>query len=427
MLPNAPLPAYDQLTPQARANAYPQFSQAALDILAAAQLHPRPSFNSDALLEAAQTQTGLSDFGDAPLQTPLTTLCGSLAQEIELHALGAQYAHRQVLSLLMTRLRLVDLWKRRPEILNIPVERPIIIIGLPRSGTTILHKLLGQDPMRRRSPFWEQIMPLPIGQEPLNASAPRIAAAQASLDTLYTLAPEFRQAHEITVDEPDEDITQLIYGFASKQFEWSYVVPSFVEWYQNADHSVGYQWFKRVLQTSQFLRPGPSRWVLKAPQHLEHLIALTRVFPDAILVQTHRNPADAVISLADMTCCGQRRYFQHPNPHFAGQNMAKIIERLLREGEAARAHIKTTILDLSFDDFRNNQMECVKLIYAAAGDTLTEDAQQRMTAWIGENRLHKFGKRAYAPEDVGLSLAALEQRFEFYRPRFQPKAERLKQ
>lgn len=420
MLRGVPTPPPEQLTPRARANAYPEFSPAARRILDDAARQPPTVIEAHTLLANAQAQTGLTDFGEAPLETPLDILCTSLNEEVELHALGRQHASRQLLGLLSTRLRLVDLWKEHPEILALPVERPIIIIGLPRSGTTILHKLLGRDPMRRRSPFWEQIMPLPVGETPPGGEDPRIAIAQSSIDTLYTLAPEFLQAHEITVDEPDEDIIQLMHGFATKQFEWSYAVPSYVRWYREADHTIGYEWFKRVLQTSQFLRPDASRWVLKAPQHLEHLPALTKAFPDAVLVQTHRDPADAVISLANMTSCGQRRYFDHPNPHFAGANMAEIIERLLCKGEEARPLLKQPIVDMTFDAFRANQMGCVKQIYAAAGDVLSQEAEAAMSAWIAENRLNKHGTHEYAAEDVGLSLDALNKRFEFYRHRYEP-------
>jgi Sulfotransferase family len=421
MLRGVPPPPAQSLTPRARANAYPHFSEAAQRILDDAARLPPPIIDAERLIETAHGNTGLMDFGDGPLEQPLGILCRSMNTEIELHPLGAGYAYRQLLGLLTTRLRLVDLWSKHPEILDIPIERPIIVIGLPRSGTTILHKLLGQDPIRRKSPFWEQVMPLPLADTGVSAGAgapdPRIAIAQGSLDTLYTLAPEFVLAHEITVDEPDEDIIQLIYGFASKQFEWSYVVPSYVRWYREADHTIGYQWFRRILQTSQWLRPGPTRWVLKAPQHLEHLEALTAAFPDAVLVQTHRDPTDAIVSLANMTCCGQRRYFAHPDPHLAGRNMAEIIERLLRKAEEARPRIKQRIIDIGFDQFRKDQMGAVKQIYAAAGDTMSADAERRMAAWVEGNRLNKHGKHEYAAADVGLDLGSLGARFDFYRHR----------
>ena len=158
-----------------------------------------------------------------------------------------------------------------------------------------------------------------------------------------------------------------------------------------------------MLQTSLWLRPRSTRWVLKAPQHLEQMDALTEAFPDAILVQTHRDPSDAVVSLASMTCYGQRRYFDHPNPHVAGATMGEIIERLLRLGEEARPRLKQPIVDLLFRDLLADPIACVRRIYAAAGDTLSEDAENRMRSWGAENRQHKHGKHEYAPEDVGRS------------------------
>jgi hypothetical protein len=121
-----------------------------------------------------------------------------------------------------------------------------------------------------------------------------------------------------------------------------------------------------------------------------------------------------------MTCYGQRRYFDNPNPHAAGAIMAEIIERLLRLGETARPALKQPVVDLLFRDLLADPIRCVRRIYDAAGDTLSEDAETRMRAWSVENQQHKHGKHEYAPEDVGLTLAALQQRFEFYRPRFEP-------
>jgi hypothetical protein len=162
--------------------------------------------------------------------------------------------------------------------------------------------------------------------------------------------------------------------------------------------------------------------VLKAPQHLEQLAPLLAAFPDAVLVQTHRDPTDAVISLASMTCYGQRRYFHHPNPHFAGPNMAGIIERLLRFGEATRPSIAQGVVDIVFQDLLTDPIGCVRRIYAAASDALSAEAEARMVAWARENRQHKHGKHEYAAEDVGLELAPLRKRFEFYRHRFAPGA-----
>lgn len=420
MLRGVALPPSNALTPRAHSYAYPSFSSAAQKLLEDAKHSAPAAIDADRLIESAMARTGLSEFGEAPLTEPLAVLCQSLNDEVELHALGRTYVHQQLLGLLSTRLRLVDLWRRHPEILDIPIERPIIIIGLPRSGTTILHKLLARDPMRCVSPFWEQVMPLPL-TDTNEAPDPRPGLLQSSLDALYTLAPEFASMHEMTIDEPDEDISQLIFGFASKQFEWSYIVPSYADFYRAADHTIGYQWFRRVLQTSLWLRPRANRWILKAPQHLEALGPLTQAFPDAVLVQTHRDPTDAVVSLASMTCYGQRRYFDHPNPHAVGANMARIIERFLRLGEQSRATLQQPVVDLLFNDLLADPIGSVRRIYAAAGDALSAEAEAAMSAWIAQNRQHKHGKHEYGAEDVGLSLVALQRQFEFYRHRFEPR------
>ena len=420
MLKSAPLPAKETLTPRARAFAYPEFSAAARGIIAAnqadaSQMRLDPVF----LLEAARRQTGLSDFGDAPLIEPLTVLCRSLREELEFHALGKSYLFRQFLGLLSTRLRLVDLWKRRPEILEQPTPRPLIVIGLPRSGTTILHRLLARDPMLRSAPFWELSMPLPPG-DPEAAGAepdPRIALVQSGLDTLHTMAPDLAQMHEIQVDEPDEDISLLVYGFSSMLFEWSYMVPGYSRYYRSADQTEGYRFFKRVLQTLQWLRGG-RRWVLKAPQHLEQLGPLLTVFPDATLIQTHRDPVTAIVSLASLTTYGVRRYFDHPDPHAIGGNIADIVERLLGAGVAGRSGREGRFVDIAFADLLADPIGCVRTIYAASSDVLTGEAEARMRSWIADNRQEKHGRHDYAAEDFGLDVEALRERLKFYQDRF---------
>jgi len=418
MFKNRTPPSPDDLTERGRTFAHPELSRAAREAIAAAKKTPTTLVAAE-LISNARTQTGLSDFGDWPLDEPLGVLCGSLTDELELHALGRAHVSRQLIGALATRLRLVDLWKRRPEILNEPIERPIIVIGLPRSGTTILHRLLARDPGARVAPFWEQVAPLPIGdieaQQP--DPDPRIALIQSSIDALYTMAPELRSMHEVRVDEPDEDISLLLFAFASLQFEWSYAVPSYSRYYQSVDHTDGYRFFKRVLQTLQHLRGG-GRWVLKAPQHLEQLKPLMTVFPDATFVQTHRDPVPAVVSLASLTTYGQRRYFAHPDPIAGGANIASIVERLLRKGIDDRPDNDPRFVDIQFQDLIADPVGVVRTIYAATGDAPSQAAETAMSAWIDNNRQEKHGKHEYAPEDFGLNIADLRNQFAFYQERF---------
>jgi hypothetical protein len=426
MLKSRPLPAWDALTPRARAFAYPEFSAAARRIIAAREAEAsQASLDPEHLMALARRDTGLDDFGDAPLAEPLAVLTRSLEEELDFHALGKSFLERQLRALLATRLRLVDLWKRHPEILEQPTPRPLIIIGLPRSGTTILHRLLARDPMLRSAPFWELSMPLPPGDPgaPPAEPDPRIAMVQAGLDTLTTMAPDLSQMHEIQVDEPDEDISLLVYGFSTMMFEWSYMVPDYSRYYRATDQTEGYRMFKRVLQTMQWLRGG-RRWVLKAPQHLEQLGPLLTVFPDATLIQTHRDPVVAIVSLASLTTYGVRRYFDHPDPHAIGGNIANIVERLLRAGTAGRTEGDGRFVDIPFADLVADPIGCVRRIYAASGDVLSEDAEARMRLWIADNRQEKHGRHDYAAEDFGLDVGQLRRRLAFYQDRFAVPADR---
>ena len=420
MLKAAPLPPADALSERARSFAFPELTDAARAAIADAS--PRAEgliFAPEAMMAAARERTGLTDFGDAPLQAPLEALCRSINDELELHALGRTYLWDQLVGVLSTRLRLEDLWRRHPEILDQPVGRPIIVIGLPRSGTTILHRLLARDPDKRSSPFWEQVMPLPLGDPdaPRPEPDPRIALMRRGVEVLYTMAPDLKQMHEVLVDEPDEDITLLLFAFASLQFEWSYRVPGYSRFYQAADQTEGYRYFRKVLQTLQWLRGG-ERWVLKAPQHLEQLGPLLTVFPDAVLVQTHRDPVSAIVSLSSLTTYGGRRYFEHPNPHATGRHIAAIVERLLRKSVQERTEGDPRFVDIHFADLLADPIGCVRRIYAAAGDELSPQAEGRMSAWIAQNRQEKHGRHDYAAEDFGLDVADLRQRLAFYQSRF---------
>ncbi len=418
MLLAHPLPPRDAMTPGAQALAFPDHSPAAHEAMARAeQTGGAVTLAPESLrAEAIRRANGLTDFGTAPLDEPLKILCASLSKELGFHPLGRVQVFEQIAGLLTTRLRLEALWRAHPEILDLPVERPIVIIGLPRSGTTILHRLLACDAGRRASPFWEQVMPLPDADpiRPGATGAARRARMAKSLAMLDAVVPELRRMHELTLDQPDEDLSLLIFAFASMQFEWSYRVPAYARWYSDADHGEGYRYFRRVLQTLQWLRGG-ERWILKAPQHLEQLGPLLSAFPDAVLVQTHRDPVPAVISLASLTSYGARRYFAHPNPQAIGTDMADIVERLLLAGMRDRPE---GVVDIAFEALLADPMACVRRIYAAAGDTLTPETEAAMAAWITDNRQGKHGGHDYAAADFWLDVDALRRRFTPYVERF---------
>jgi hypothetical protein len=230
------------------------------------------SLDEEALLNAARRHTQLEDFGTLRFREPLRALLQSLDSEAHLHALGRFSVRRLILQLLVTRLRMVDLLRRHPEIEDQSIEAPIIVAGLPRTGTTLLHNLLAQHPDLRTLPYWESLEPLPAGEalEPdLDADARRARCAQA-ISMLQWVMPHFAAMHEMETELPHEEIQLLAVDFSTMLFESSYDVPGYRRWYMTNDQTPAYAMMRRILQVLQWLRGG-ERWLLKSPQHLEHL------------------------------------------------------------------------------------------------------------------------------------------------------------
>ncbi len=418
MLKNVPLPPPETLTARAREFAYPQ-QQGTVDAISIEAARQRWPLDQAALLALARQETGLDDFGPEPFDEPLQILCASLQQEVDLNANGIENAHRRLMNLLNTRLRLQALWSAHTEILDLPVRAPIFIVGLPRSGTTFLQWLLARDPSLRHAPFWELMFPLPFGDAaaPVATPDPRIAAAHAALEQLHRVAPEMVKMHQLEAEEPEEEIALLSLGFCSMAFEWSFAVPSYVEWYRKADHRAGYAYFRRVLQTLQWLRGG-EQWVLKAPMHMENLQALLSAFPDATIVQTHRDPVTATVSLSSLTCYGIRNYFDHPNPLLVGSNISAIVERLLRGICRERQDGDPRYVDIQFRELMQDPIAMVRRIYAACDKTLDDAAEQRMRHWIAAHPRGQHGGHEYAAEDFGIDMVERYRALHFYTERY---------
>jgi Sulfotransferase family len=378
-----------------------------------------PTLDPQALLALARAQTGLQDFGDGPLHEPLRRLCDSLQHEVALSEAGRHGAHRRLHSLLVTRLRLQSLWQRRPEILELPVTAPWFIVGLPRSGTTFLQRLLASDPGLRSAPLWELMNPLPLGE--IEAAQPqpdpRIALAEQALAALHRAAPELQAMHEMEAEAPDEELNLLALGFCSMGFEFSFGVPSYVQWYAQQDHRSGYRLFRKVLQTLQWLRGG-HRWLLKAPSHMEQLAPLLEVFPDATVIQTHRDAVTATVSLASLTCHGARNYFDPPDPQRIGSAMSAAVERLLHAIVLDRATGDRRFVDLHFAALMADPFEAVRGLYAHAGRAFTAEAEQAMRRWQAGHRRGRHGEHAYAARDYGIDPVERHAALAFYHRRF---------
>ena len=253
----------------------------------------------EALITKAFTQTGLDDFGDDSFFPALEKLAVSLEREARLSQLGRIAAHAMLLDNLKLRLSLTDYRKQRPEIAQQTIKRPLFVLGLPRTGTTILYELLAQDPAHRSPSTWEVAQPIPPAQRATFHSDPRIPVVEKTVQKMESLAPGFQAIHAMGARLPQECVTLLAPHFISDQFGVSFYIPEYRHWTLGQDMTAAYRWHNEFLQHLQ-VDYMEQRWVLKTPPHLAYLDVLIRQYPDAAIVQTHRAPMDVLGSISSL-------------------------------------------------------------------------------------------------------------------------------
>ena len=269
------------------------------------------TLNPETLLDTATERTGLADWGESAFRERLDVLCESLTTQARLSDVGTAMVFEQLVGHLTNRLRLRALVAAHPEIAHEPVAAPIIICGLPRTGTTHLHNLIAADPALRYLPYWESLEPFP-GPNDVD-ERPRRDRCAAGLDIIEASMPEFKRMHEMTVDHAHEEIQLLANDLSGMLFETTYQVPDFAAHYKAHDQTASYAYLKLTLQALQWLRGG-RRWVLKSPQHLEQFPALLATFHDATFVVTHRDPVAVTQSMATMISYASRMACERPDP-----------------------------------------------------------------------------------------------------------------
>jgi hypothetical protein len=369
-----------------------------------------------ALLAAATERTGLTDWGDPSFRERLDVLCGSLRDETGLSDVGIAMAFEQLVGHLVNRLRLEALITARPEIEDVVIDRPIIICGLPRTGTTHLHNLIAADPAIRYLPYWESLEPFPGPDEPDDqANRDRCAVG---LDLIDASMPEFKRMHEMTVDHAHEEIQLLANDISGMLFDTTYYLPSFAEYYKAHDQGPSYAYLKRSLQALQWLRGG-SRWLLKSPQHLEQFPTLLATFPDATFVVTHRDPVEVMQSMTTMVSYAARMAAARPDPAAIARQWlyrgGDLLDSCVRDREVLPA---SQSIDVRFEDFMADEESTVAAIYELAGQPYDEAARSAMAAFRAEHPRGRHGGVTYHPEDVGLDVTELAERFRAYRERF---------
>lgn len=368
------------------------------------------------LLATATERTGLDDWGDPRFRERLDVLCGALVEEAGLSDTGTAIVFEQLVGNLVNRLRLAALITEHPEIEDIGIERPIIICGLPRTGTTHLHNLIAADPAIRYLAYWESLEPFPAPDE--HDPRPRRERCATGLELVNTSMPEFKRMHDMTVDHAHEEIQLLANDISGMLFETTYHVPSFAAHYKANDQAPSYAYLKRSLQALQWLRGG-TRWVLKSPQHLEQFPALITTFPDAIFVVTHRDPVEVMQSMATMVSYAARMGCARPDPRSISRYWLERAEDLLngcvRDRDALPA---AQSVDVRFEDFMADEEGTIAAIYELADQPLDADSRTAMAQFRTDHPRGRYGGVLSQPADLGLDVDEINTRLRAYRDRF---------
>ncbi|HEX6475896.1 MAG TPA: sulfotransferase [Acidimicrobiales bacterium] len=385
-----------------------------------ASLAPSLALEPDALKAAAVEQAGLTDFGDSWFEEPLDVLCRALRQEAGLSAPGVVSNWFMLAGVLKNRLLIEDHLRRHPEIRRLPVARPIVICGLPRTGTTHLHNLMSADPALRHLPYWESLEPLlgPSEQPGPGEADPRRARTEQALATVNGAMPLFVRMHEMTVDHAHEEIQLLAIAGSTMLFETTAPMPSWRDWYLGTDQTPAYSYLRSILQVLQWVR-GPQRWVLKSPQHLEQFGPLQRTFPDATFVVTHRDPVSVTASMCTMLAYSGRMSVERVDPCLYGDYWAKRLEGMLASCVGDRDLLPAgQSVDVRFGDFMADDISMVRRIYELADQPFTDETSSAMTAFMLEHPRGRHGRVAYRLGDFGLDADERRAALGFYTHRF---------
>jgi hypothetical protein len=375
----------------------------------------------DGLHAAAADLAGCSDFGDPEYRARVEQYLAAVRDDTGLSSLGRLVQKNRVTRLLASRALLVDLLRRHPEIADIEISSPLIVVGLPRSGTTHLVNLIAADSRRRALPYWESQEPFPRpGEGPgVDGVDPRFARIAAEHASEQSIAPLTKAMHDRFPAAIEEEVELLDLDFASYTLEWHARVPGWRDAYFGFDQDAHYAYLRTVLQALTFLR-GPRQWVLKSPQHLEQLGPLMRTFPDATVAFTHRDPVAVLQSAVTMLAYGDRIRRTRVDAPGLVDYWADRIERLLQACVRDRELVPTEqSIDVSFETSVENDLATVEQMYATAGVELTSRCRRELEAYSNANPRAKHGRVVYdLAGDFGVNLGELRERFQFYLDRF---------
>ncbi|UVE17442.1 sulfotransferase [Pseudomonas sp. LS44] len=374
------------------------------------------------LASAIERAKGLNNFGDDNYRQALQALLDALAADAELSQTGLYLMQERLVGQLVNRLVMEDYLSRYPEITQIELDDPLVIVGLPRTGTTMLQRTLAVDPRFYSAAWWETRYPAPLEGETLAVPAKRIAQAKAEVELMAEAIPQILAIHPLDAVLCDEEFMLMEHSFLCAMDAYANV-PSYTRWLDQQDQRPVYTQLKRMLQFLQWQKnqrgePAGQRWLLKAPQHLHTLHLLLDVFPKAQVILTHREPAQTIPSMASMAHTLWQMYSDNPDPKAAGAQWNSRMARGIRHTMQVRdQHAAERFLDINFADTVTKPMEMLEKVYAFANLPFTDKARADAQVWLSQNSRGKRASHDYSLERFGLNEAQMTQDYREYRAR----------
>ncbi|MCU0847321.1 MAG: sulfotransferase [Spirochaetes bacterium] len=376
-------------------------------------------FDARDFIRTASKKTGLDDFGNRSFLERMELLLDSIDLEARLHPFGRFMIKQNLVRFLSNRLKIEEAFKKKPEILAVKMEDPVFIIGLQRTGTTMLHRLIASDEKNFRFlASWEAINPAPLKEKKKGREDPRVRMALTAQYALKFMAPDFFAIHPIDARGPEEDCLLFDFDFWSTVPEATMRVPSFSNWLEGQDHTGAYEYYKKVLQYLQWQNPG-GRWILKTPQHMEHFDEIFKVFPGAKIIQTHRDPSRVVASFCSMVSHAYGVFSDDIDPSEIGRHWSRKALKMVRHSMDIRdKHGADNFMDVYYSDLMKNPETVMSDIYGFLKIPFNREDADRVDRWTERNPQHKHGKHRYRLEDFGLEKVIIKEGFNAYMKRF---------
>ena len=375
--------------------------------------------NANEILDQAKSETGLSDLGEPLFFEGLNKLIDSINNEASLNEIGIQAQPIRIQGLLSNRLRFEEDLKKFPEILDQEIIAPIVIVGLPRTGSTMTHRLLASDPNHTAMLWWEGRYPALLPGEKRGDIEARMELGKAEVDAVVAASPEALDIHPWDYKGADEEILLLEHNFLSTVPESFMALPSYSEWIEEQDHTLAYEDLKKFIQYLQWQNPGreKKRWVLKSPHHLGFIDKMISVFPDAKIIQTHRDPIKTVPSFCSMCANLFEPLTTNFDKVFIGKHWSNKLTRALNHCMNISEQHPDNFLNLEFLNMIKDPIDEMKKIYEFIGEPFGEKTEVAMEAWREENK-HEMGAHKYSLEEYDLTESQINDNFAKYQQKY---------